>query len=85
MKYRERIPTVDAFQYRGYLANDQGSYCIPKFARELCAKGVISECGDKLRVGGSECNKGDYVVKISNGIIVLDEIEFNKRYEPIWI
>ena len=49
------------------------------------AKGVISECGNKLRVGGSECNKGDYVVKISNGIIVLDEIEFNKRYEPIWI
>ena len=79
MKYREMAPTVDAFQYRGYLANDQGSYCIPKFARELCAKGVISECEDKLRVGGSECSKGDYAVKTSKGIIVLSETEFNKR------
>ena len=41
MKYRKKPVVIEAFKYDGDLKNEEGQYCVPKWAFEAFEKGIM--------------------------------------------
>ena len=93
--YREKLPTIEAYQYTGSITDESGQLIVPiwmsgLFELDKLSYAVDEETDEKVLIFGGKKTEvvvedGDYFVKnISTGnIYVMNKEHFDSRYELV--
>lgn len=88
MKYIKKPVVVEAFQYNGYMIDNYGRYCVPKWALDALVDRILytKENGKELHIntleGDMRVSIGDFIIKGVNGEIYPCKPDiFKKTYD----